>query len=73
MKTLTQIQDEALAKLDVSRSSERRYLKLQGAVQRWYIAEVAKIGIANTLPNRYLANRTWSDVLDMAALHRESA
>jgi len=72
MKTLIQVQEQAIAKLDVSRTSERRYLKLRGAVNRWYIAEVAKLGITNELP-KYLAEATWRDVLDMAALHREAA
>lgn len=69
MKTLIQIQDEALSRLNVSRSSERRYLKLRGSVWRWYRSEVAKIGITDTPPT-FQAARTWYDVLDMAELHK---
>lgn len=69
MHTLIQVQERALAKLDVSRSSELRYRKLQGSVYFWYIAEVAKLGITNKLPTR-LAAATWRDVLDMAVLRK---
>ena len=69
VRTLIQIQDEALAKLDTTRSSARRYLKWQGSVHRWYRAEIAKIGIVDTFPT-YTARATWRDVLDIASLHK---
>lgn len=70
MKTLTQIQDEALRRLNGTRSSERRYIKLCGSVHRWYIAEIAKIGVVDTSENKYLAQATWIDVLNMNALRK---
>lgn len=65
--TLIQIQEQAIAKLDTTRSSPKRYLKWKGAVRRWYTAQVAKIGIVDEKPT-YMASATWRDALDMKAL-----
>ncbi len=70
MKTLIQIQDQALSKLNVSRSSDRRYLNLKGSVHRWYIAEIAKLGfVGNDAHGHSIPEATWCDVFDMAVLH----
>ena len=69
MKTLIQIQDEALAKLAQERSSEARYLKLQRSVRKWYFAEIKRYaGIEGSQ-----AFATWRDILDMRDLHRAAA
>jgi hypothetical protein len=68
MQTLIQIQDEAIRRLSVTRTSERRYAKLQSSVYRWYEKQVAKLGIVNTYPH-YRARVTWQDVLDIAKLN----
>jgi len=70
MKTLIQIQDEALSKLNVSRSSDLRYNKLQRSVYRWYVAQIAKLGIVgNDAQGHSIPDATWRDVRDMAALN----
>lgn len=69
MRTLIQIQDEAIARLLQPRTSERRALKLQRATRQWYLAEVKKhVGLAGEQ-----AFATWRDVKDMRDLHREVA
>lgn len=69
MRTLIQIQEEALAKLAQTRSSELRYRKLQRSVRQWYLAEVKEH--AALIGQQAFA--TWRDVLDMRDLHREAA
>ncbi len=75
-KSLIQIQEAAIAKLDVSRSSERRYAKLRGSVARWFDKEIAKIGYApaemNDHATRAQRNAMWQDVLDMFNLQRNA-
>lgn len=65
MQTLIQIQEAAIAKLDVNRSSERRYAKLRGSVARWYVETLTKRG----WPIEQ-ARATWKDVRDMSELNR---
>lgn len=69
MRTLIQIQEEALAKLAQTRTSEARYLKLQRSVRMWYLAEVKRH--AGLIGQQAFA--TWRDVIDMRDLHREVA
>lgn len=71
MKTLIQIQDEALAKLNVTRSSERRYARLRKSVRCWYYKQLAKIGyIPRNDTMRLVIAAMWQDVRDVSELNK---
>jgi len=68
MTTLIQIQEAAIAKLDVTRSSDRRYAKLAGSVRRWYGEQLRAIGFRSEEQIR----ATWFDAVDMLTLRRNA-
>lgn len=68
MKTLIQIQEIAIAKLSVTRSSEKRYVKLIGSVRRWYGEQLRTIGFNDDAQIR----ATWFDAIDMLNLRKEA-
>lgn len=71
MKTLIQIQDAAIAKLDVTRSSDLRYKAYRASVARWFRKELAKIGYTpRNDTSRLLIEAIWQDVKDMSELSR---
>jgi len=65
MATLIQVQEAAIAKLDVTRSSVLRYTKLRRSVYRWYAKQLAALGYTQRQ-----ANETWRDVRDMYDLRK---
>lgn len=63
--SLIGVQDDALARLGESRSSDSRYRRLQGAVRREYAKRVAHLGFTEEQ-----IRASWRDVLDMRDLQR---
>lgn len=71
--TLIQIQEAAIDKLDVSRSSERRYAKLRGSVYRWYVKQVAELGFSGKdAQGHSIVDAQWRDVRDISELRRNA-
>ncbi len=68
MKTLTQVQEAAITKLDQPRSSLRRYQKYSGSVYRWYRQQLTSIGYTDLATIR----DTWRDVTETLNLRRNA-